>query len=208
MTDDIIARVRARAMNPQTIHDMARGLAPEPRIYPKATPRQIAAAEAMLGFALPALFRQILIEIGNGGFGPGYGLIGVEGGYPDFSAGTLAQAYQQFRGEFPDWPEKVAPICTWGCGIYSCLDCSRPQAPVLAYNPDMHVLNDPNLEATLTNEEGELVWSYQPPQAEPVQIPAGPLPVVLLPHRPALSEWITAWADGANLWEEMERLCS
>ena len=41
----------------------------------------IESAETVFGFSLPPLLRECYLEIGNGGFGPGLGLIGVEGGY-------------------------------------------------------------------------------------------------------------------------------
>jgi hypothetical protein len=36
-------------------------------------------AEQALGFALPELLRRLYEEVGNGGFGPGYGLFGLFG---------------------------------------------------------------------------------------------------------------------------------
>ena len=66
MNDELIVQVRGRASHPQTIYDMARGLSPAPRIYPRATAEQIAATERALGFALPALLKQIYVEVGNG----------------------------------------------------------------------------------------------------------------------------------------------
>jgi hypothetical protein len=210
MNDDLLSRIRARATNPETIHDMAQGLSPAPHIYPRATPEQIAAEEQALGFALPALYKRILTKIGNGGFGPGYGLIGAQGGCDGFSAGSLAENYALLRKEGPDgsgteWPAYVLPICTWGCGIDSCLDCSKPEAPVLVYSPDVHVLDDGILEATLTNAEGEVIWEYRPDEDEgQAPPPAASAKVELLLHMTSLETWIAAWADGVDLWEDME----
>jgi hypothetical protein len=36
MTDDVVEIVRARAANPDTIHDMAQGPSPAPKIYAPA----------------------------------------------------------------------------------------------------------------------------------------------------------------------------
>lgn len=211
MADDIIARVRARVYGTPAIHDMAEGLSPAPHMYPTATPDQIAAAEAELGFPLPALLKRILMEIGNGGFGPGYGLIGVRGGYEDFSEGCLEQACKAFRaadpnGALPPWPEKVIPICTWGCGIYSCLDCGKPEAPVLVFNPDTHVLDDENLEVTLTDADGNVVWEHKPEQKTLPAEYKTPTEISLVLHKPSFEEWISAWADGMDLWEDMQEL--
>ncbi len=66
MTHELIALIRKRIAKPDLIHDMARSMSPVPQISLPATPRQIAATEAKLGFALPPLYRQLLIEIGSG----------------------------------------------------------------------------------------------------------------------------------------------
>jgi cell wall assembly regulator SMI1 len=47
----------------------------EPRIYPVASEATIQAAEAELGLRLPALLRELYKQVGNGGYGPGYGLM-------------------------------------------------------------------------------------------------------------------------------------
>jgi hypothetical protein len=203
----LVSRIRARATHPDTVHDMAQGLSPAPRVYPQATPEQIAAEEQALGFRLPALYRRILTEIGNGGFGPGYGLLGVQGGYPGFSEGSLSAFYVRCRREGPEgdgaaWPEYVPPICTWGCGIYSCLDCGKSEVPVLVYNPDVHVLDKGILEATLTDAEGNVVWEYKPEEAEQEDAPAPE--IQLLPHKASFGEWIAARTDGVDLWADME----
>lgn len=50
--------------------------------YPPATEEQLTATERMLGIALPGTLRMLYAEVANGGFGPGYGIIGVSGGAP------------------------------------------------------------------------------------------------------------------------------
>jgi hypothetical protein len=37
----------------------------------------------------------------------------------------------------PPWPIGLIPICEWGCGIASYLDCSRPEVPVVRLDPNM-----------------------------------------------------------------------
>ena len=51
-----------------------------PKVYPVAREQTVAGAEAQLGFALPQLLRDIYLRVANGGFGPGYGLLGIDGG--------------------------------------------------------------------------------------------------------------------------------
>jgi hypothetical protein len=110
---------------------------PAPQPYPRATPDEIALTEAELGFHLPPLLRRVYV-IANGGIGPGYGLLPVGEGDD-----TLAALYRSFvdsahapkPGEpgfdqYP-WPEKLLPICDWGCAIWSCLDCRSDDGPVV-----------------------------------------------------------------------------
>jgi hypothetical protein len=47
------------------------------RLFKPAKEVEIAAAERALGFGFPPLLRKLYLEIGNGGFGPGYGLQSV-----------------------------------------------------------------------------------------------------------------------------------
>jgi hypothetical protein len=108
---------------------------------PPATPRQIAAAEAALGFSLPAILRLLLSEVGNGGFGPG-GLMGIEGGATDDQGDTLQDWYLFSRQHAPKdptgrstWPLGLIPLCAWGCGVYSCVDCTRPEHPIVRFDP-------------------------------------------------------------------------
>jgi len=65
--------------------------------FPPATEHQFRETEQELGFSLPALLRLCYTQIANGGFGPGYGIIGVLGGFPlmDGFGEDIAQGYQQ-----------------------------------------------------------------------------------------------------------------
>ncbi|MBI5030476.1 MAG: SMI1/KNR4 family protein [Chloroflexi bacterium] len=207
--NDLIARVHARASKPKMIHDMARSMSPTPKLFPPATTQQIVAAEKTLGFALPPVFKQLLTEIRNGGFGPGYGLFGVDGGNPDYDRSTLTQLYARAhspieRNNFSLLPEKILPVCNWGCGIYSCLDCRHADAPVYFFNPELHVLDDENLEATVTDADGKVVWTYRPQIQSSDKAESKPTRLFL--HKKSFEEWIAAWAKGVKLWDEMQEL--
>ncbi len=212
MTQELMTLIRRRIAKPKMIHDMARSMSPAPQVNPPTTPEQIAATEANLGFSLPPLYRQLLTGIGNGGFGPGYGLLGAQGGHADFDGRSLTEVYRQThdmatrRDDAPLLPEKMLPICNWGCGIYSCLDCRETDAPVYFYNPDLHVLADDRLASTVTDAKGVVVWTYQPEPIAPVESEIEPQAVCLILHRRSLAEWLTAWASKARLWDEMENL--
>jgi hypothetical protein len=85
--------------------------------YPPAPEAPIEKAEGELGFAIPTLLKECYRRIGNGGFGPGLGVIGVEGGYEsDF--GDLVRIYEFFRADEEkqarSWPTAVLPFCEWG----------------------------------------------------------------------------------------------
>ena len=57
-------------------------MAEPPLAFPPATRRQIRETERKLGFPLPPLLRLLYERVGNGGFGPCYGIVGGVGGFP------------------------------------------------------------------------------------------------------------------------------
>ncbi|MGP3934211.1 SMI1/KNR4 family protein [Nonomuraea sp. KM88] len=50
-----------------------------PDVLPVASSEAVAEAEAAIGYPLPSLLRRLYLEVGNGGFGPRGGIIGVRG---------------------------------------------------------------------------------------------------------------------------------
>ncbi len=64
--------------------------------FPPATEQQIRETEQQLGFPLPRLLRLLYARIANGGFGPGFGIIGAVNGYlgVDHILGSIARRYQ------------------------------------------------------------------------------------------------------------------
>ncbi len=169
---DIIDRVKKRIMTKGRVTDMD-SLA-RPRVYPRARPDAVARAEKELGFPLPPLLRELYLQVGNGGFGPGYGLICINGGSLD-CGNTIIELYQGMLLPDPQeplwaWPPRLARFCHWGCAIYSCVDCSAPPYPVSIFDPNNHEFGTP--------------WeSARSPQAG------------------SFEELISDWADGADLWE-------
>lgn len=143
---------------------------------PVATETGIVADETKLGFAIPPLLRQLYLQVGNGGWGPGYGLIGLSGGTRDDTGCTAVEDYVLRRsGSDPDepnwlWPEGLLPICHWGCAIYSCIDCLQIPAPMILF--------DPNVD--------KRSWSD-----------------ALFPEQLVFEDWIGLWADGADLWARL-----
>src|SRR5215510_6467043 len=86
--------------------------------------------------------KRIYIEIGNGGFGPGYGLIGLTNGAPDDIGKIAPEIYNQLRSADRDdpnwkWPHGLLPICHWGCAILSCVDCTDPNFRMRIFDPNV-----------------------------------------------------------------------
>lgn len=111
------------------------------RYFEPLAATQLDSAERQLGLSLPASVRDLYGFVGNGGYGPGYGLIGLVGGCLSDLGTDVAQDYLLRRQSDPNdpgwfWPEGVLAICHWGCAIYSCIDCTKPSAPVLRFDPN------------------------------------------------------------------------
>ena len=100
-------------------------------------------AERTMGFRLPAIIRELYTGVRNGTFGPGRGLLPV-GGKVGRNAGlTMESCFAFLRGYGSDagesrwvWPERLVPLCHWGCEIWSCADCRSEVGPVIRWDPN------------------------------------------------------------------------
>ena len=107
-----------------------------------AAPREaVEEAESVVGHRLPPLLRRLYLEVGNGGFGPGYGVLGLKGGHHDDLGRTGIDWYRQAHDHTPEshWsglPASLLPLCHWGCAIYSLIDCSDPDGPMWGWDPN------------------------------------------------------------------------
>jgi hypothetical protein len=120
--DQLIAAIRQRASNPATRTDFAdRG---RRELGPPASDDAIEAAAREMGCHFHQFHARLLKEVGNGGFGPGDGLIGIPRGSLDVAERSVIELRQ---GLFTDHEKlqmpSVVPLCEWGCGIWSCVDC-------------------------------------------------------------------------------------
>jgi hypothetical protein len=70
-----------------------------------------------LGFPLPPFLQRFYVEVANGGFGPGAGLVGVDGGHTDVDGRTIGTLYADLRGQ--GWPDGLLPLCDWGGGAWA-----------------------------------------------------------------------------------------
>ncbi|MEO7590567.1 MAG: SMI1/KNR4 family protein [Byssovorax sp.] len=94
-----------------------------PELGPLASPEVVLAAERAMGCALNPLHRQLFAEVANGGFGPGFGLVGLPGGTLDGEGRSLVDLREiLWLDAYTPLPHPVVPLCEWGCGIWSCLD--------------------------------------------------------------------------------------
>jgi hypothetical protein len=171
---NIVQRIAARVAANPVFPDVV-GFTFQAR--PPASEAAVRAAERRLGFRLPETLREIYLTVANGGFGPGYGVMGVEGGFTDDMGHTVADLYEIYREGDPTdptwlWPEGLVPICHWGCVIYSAVDCSQESAPVAFVDVS-------------AKEPGE------------------PMSCIIHAHKPSIDQWLVDWLDGKDLWGEV-----
>jgi hypothetical protein len=145
-----------------------------PRALPRATAQMIDEAEVELGFPLPRLLRAVYRSVGNGGFGPSKGLIGVPGTEPYLSgAKSVVELYDIRIHSSRDlareerWPEMLLPFCDYSCGSFACVDCSRQRGRVLGFAAGVEPLRTCLLPESRSSEEWFEEWLRE-------RRPAGP----------------------------------
>jgi hypothetical protein len=102
-------------------------------VVPKAG---IEYAEDVFGFDLPKILKRSYTEISNGGFGPGYHIIGLPGG-EESSLGDLLKTWTTMSCD-PDFEEGWLPIIDWGCAQYSLIDCDNDFLMITLYEGEYH----------------------------------------------------------------------
>jgi hypothetical protein len=113
---------------------------------PPATVSQLAAAEQGMGVRFPSLLRRIYLEVANGGFGPGPGLVGIRGGWTTDHGKSVEDLYDEMQDattENPSWvwPAGLVPLVDLG-GVYACVDCSGETGRIVEF--DFEELEDPD----------------------------------------------------------------
>jgi hypothetical protein len=122
--------------SPEYLEARARGLVDRLSPLTPAPPEAVAEAEAAVGRSLPSLLHRLYLEVGNGGFGPAYGLLGVRGGHHDDRGHTALDQLLKWRTWRPAFPSGLLPICHWGCAIYSLVDCSTNEGRMWGWDPN------------------------------------------------------------------------
>lgn len=98
---------------------------------PPADPAALEALEAALGRTLPQFLRRVYLEVADGGFGPGGGLLGV-------AAAGAALARMRVGDELPRgraWPDGLLPVVERDPGFY-CVDCTTDVGLVVDWDPE------------------------------------------------------------------------
>ena len=141
--DDLIQRIKSRVADPMRATDSASWVRPIPMIAPPASVADADAAEAALGFSLPLLLRRLYTEVGNGGWGPSYGLYGIPtggatAGENDLVGDYLACVAPERAIESPAvaWPRGMVLLLSRGCVDYEICDFLRPPHPVFLLSGD------------------------------------------------------------------------
>src|SRR5262245_5745047 len=123
--DDLIAALQRRVADAPPAAEPSRGmgivigsveltLPIEPQ-WPQPPPRRppcddevVDATEAALGVTLPSLLRRLYTEVGDGGFGPGDGIVGAAEVVELHNSYAVELAVEQEMG---DWPAGLVPLC-------------------------------------------------------------------------------------------------
>lgn len=180
----LIERLKAQVKSgqvPTSAYDWHRQHARKP-----VTQQELDHAEAILGFALPPLLKRVYLEIGNGGFGPAYGLFELYNEHQSQGFDSIVQTYLDMRSMTQEdidehwegeddkptlWPEKLLMICDWGCNIYSCVDCASPEYRIL------------HMDSNMSESEFAI-------------------------ESPSLYQWFEGWLDGklSFKWDQAEKI--
>ena len=123
--------------SPEYLQARAKGqVEPLPATLIPASEEAVEEAERVLGLPFPPLLRRLYLEVGNGGFGPGYGLLELSYNSKYTGLSMYRQAREDASAGMSSFPPSLLPVCTWGCGIYSFIDCSSPDGMMWGYDPN------------------------------------------------------------------------
>ncbi|WP_424952052.1 SMI1/KNR4 family protein [Deinococcus sp.] len=125
MNETRIRRLQERANDPQRVTDELTGQLPGP----PADLASLAGVEQALGLQFPQLFRQIYLEVGDGNWGPGYGLLPLAAtSYGSSATNVLEESRAAIPGK--------VHFCRWGCTVYSVLDCKNGRVGITDLDMD------------------------------------------------------------------------
>lgn len=171
----LLAAIRERVQDPTRYRDSGAEWHRPVRAIPDEAGVQL--VESELGVRFPEMLRSVYTAIGDGGFGPGYGLLPLSPLKAEPAQDSVLGLYQVFSGADPEdpswvWPRRLVPFCDWGCAIRSCVDCSTDAGAVVTFDPDSH-------------QEGA-DWSDS-----------------LASTHTSLEAWFSDWVTGVKIWDLM-----
>jgi hypothetical protein len=116
------------------------------RAYTPLLEPSVARAERALGRTLPPLLKQLYLTCGNGGFGPNVRpLVGANDEDdvkrnpftdPELRGVTSSIVLEALRARGAQfWPEGLLCFCDHGCNVESCIDTTRPELPIVRFEP-------------------------------------------------------------------------
>jgi hypothetical protein len=153
--DLLLARIARRARDPARCIDPDVPSGPQRGARPPLDAKALAKAEARLGEPLAPFLRALYGGIGNGGFGPAYGLLGLIGGARDEAGHDALTLYERNRAKLAEdplwrWPQRVLPLVHLGCGMFYCADATDDDAPAIWFEPNPHLDGAPWDDAFFT----------------------------------------------------------
>jgi hypothetical protein len=166
--DLLLDRIRARIAEGRPCEHPGEWLP----VQPATTPAEVGAVEGRLGFHLPELLRRLYTEVGNGGYGPVFGLLPLtvmslgDDAPPEAEfelAGDYARLVRRYGAE---WPAGLVPAFYCGCTVFEFVNCRSPDGPVVWFDEGTEELSEllarepvPSLAARLeTWLAGEQPW--------------------------------------------------
>lgn len=109
---------------------------PTDHALPCLTMNDVSIAEDELGIKLPRFLVTLYTEVGNGGFGPGFGFLPLLS-TPTVNHGRFVTETCLEMRATKGWNDTIVPIVTWGCGVLSCLDTASDELLVYRFEPNM-----------------------------------------------------------------------
>jgi hypothetical protein len=136
-------------------------------------------AETQLGFSVTPLLKQIYTEVGNGGFGPSYGLLGLRGGMKNEDGQDAVALYHSYCEFDPEdtlwkWPSRLLPLAHLGCAMYLCVDCTSSEGPIIWFEPNPHEVGNS--------------WADS-----------------FIPLADSTENWLLSWLRGEDLFEKLSK---
>ena len=112
------------------------------------------------------------MTVGNGGFGPAYGILGLVDGARNEDGLDAVGVYLRSREPSSAdplwaWPASLLPVGHLGCGMFTCVDCRTANASLVWFEPNPHERGDP--------------WDD-----------------AFIPLNLSLEDWLRRWLDGAE----------